>query len=116
MSDVVSWKEVRDKLLYGEALALPAKTPHWDAIKPVAQVDGQAPPVIIDGLWRREEVLLLGGHAKSWKSWAQMDLMFCISNHLGWLVWPKTYGGKVLQVQVDLDLFVENHVMFINLC
>jgi hypothetical protein len=102
MSDIVSWRTFREQLLAQEA-ALPAKTPHWDAIKPVDKVDGQPPSVIIDGLWRREEVLLLGGHAKSWKSWAQMDLMFCISNHLGWLVWPKTFGGKVLHI--DMELF-----------
>jgi hypothetical protein len=102
MSDIVSWREVRDQLLAQEPLALPAKTPHWDAIKPVEKVDEQPPLVIIDGLWRREEVLLLGGHAKSWKSWAQMDLMFCIANNLGWLVWPKTNGGKVLHIDCEL--------------
>jgi hypothetical protein len=101
MSDIVSWKEFRDQL--SQQQALPAKTPHWDAIKPVSQLDEQPPSIIIDGLWRREEVLLLGGHAKSWKSWAQMDLMFSIANHLGWLVWPKSYGGKVLHI--DMELF-----------
>jgi hypothetical protein len=103
MSDTVSWSQFRDRLLGQETLALPAKTPHWDSIKPVDQLDEEPPSIIIDGLWRREEVLLLGGHSKSWKSWAQMDLMFCISNHLGWLVWPNTNGGKVLHI--DLELF-----------
>jgi hypothetical protein len=103
MSDIVSWTEFRNQLLGQQPLALPAKTPHWDAIIPVGQLDEQPPSIIIDGLWRREEVLLLGGHAKSWKSWAQMDLMFCIANDLGWLVWPKSNGGKVLHI--DLELF-----------
>src|ERR1700739_3902067 len=77
--------------------------PPWLIIQEISLLPMQAPPIIVDGLWRQQEVLLLGGHAKSWKSWAQMDLMFCISNHLGWLVWPKTYGGKVLHI--DMELF-----------
>jgi len=105
MSDIVSWRDFKEQLLrHNPAVAaLPAPTAHWDAIKPVATLAEPEPPVIIDGLWRKEEVLLLGGHSKSWKSWAQMDLMFCISNNLGWLVWPKTFGGKVLHI--DLELF-----------
>ena len=79
------------------------KAPVWEAIKALNQMNGQAPPVIINGLWRQEEIILLGGHSKSWKSWAQMDLMFCLANSFGWLVWPKTCGGRVLHI--DLELF-----------
>jgi hypothetical protein len=60
-------------------------------------------PIIIENLWRQQEILLLGGHAKSWKSWAQMDLMFCIANGFGWLAWPNVTQGLVLHI--DLELF-----------
>ena len=60
-------------------------------------------PLIVDNLWRQQEVLLLGGHSKSWKSWAQMDLMYCISNGFGWLSWPNIVQGPVLHI--DLELF-----------
>ena len=69
----------------------------------VLDISTTLPPVIIEGLWRKEEVLLLGGNAKSWKSWALMDLMFCISNGLGWLRWPDAQPGKVLVI--DMELF-----------
>lgn len=75
----------------------------WEGICRLAEMNGQAPPVIIEGLWRIEEVLLLGGHSKSWKSFAQMDLMYCIANSFAWLAWPPAYGGRVLHI--DLELF-----------
>lgn len=62
-----------------------------------------ATPVIVEGLWRRQEILLLGGHAKSWKSWAQMDLSYCIANGLPWLIWDKIDRSSVLHI--DLELF-----------
>jgi len=89
--------------LLKEAKQGPVKPLAWEGIKPLNQMNGEAPPVILDGLWRQEEVLLLGGHSKSWKSWAQMDLMFAIANNFGWLVWPRVNGGRVLHI--DLELF-----------
>src|ERR1700739_2762365 len=77
--------------------------PPWLIIQEISLLPMQAPPVIVEGLWRQQEVLLLGGHAKSWKSWAQMDLMFCIANGLGWLSWPNVVQGQVLHI--DLELF-----------
>lgn len=58
--------------------------------------------IIADGLWAKGEVLLLGGHAKSWKSWAQMDLNYCIANGLGWLAWSNVKPGKVLHIDLEL--------------
>jgi hypothetical protein len=58
--------------------------------------------MIVEGLWAKGEVLLLGGHAKSWKSWAQMDLNYCIANGLGWLAWPSVQPGKVLHIDLEL--------------
>src|SRR5215469_17463413 len=89
--------------LLKEAKQGPAKPLAWEGIKPLNQMNGEAPPVILDGLWRQEEVLLLGGHSKSWKSWALMDLMFCIANGLGWLIWSEVVPGPVLHI--DLELF-----------
>jgi len=77
--------------------------PLWLAITKISELTVNAPPVIVKNLWRQQEVLLLGGHSKSWKSWAQMDLMFCISNGLGWLTWPQITKGPVLHI--DLELF-----------
>src|SRR5215475_12586463 len=78
--------------------------PSWFAIHKINNLPMNGGEIILGNLWRRQEVLLLGGHAKSWKSWAQMDLMFCIANGFGWLVWsPGNSGGQVLHI--DLELF-----------
>ena len=93
----------RLKELLKEAKSDTSKGPPWAEIKPVSQLANEPPPVIIEGLWRRQEVLLIGGHSKSWKSWGQMDLMFCVANGFAWLAWPNADPGKVLHI--DLELF-----------
>src|SRR5215472_4202023 len=77
--------------------------PDWLAITKISELTVNAPPIIVGNLWRQQEVLLLGGHSKSWKSWAQMDLMFCIANGFGWLTWPDITQGPILHI--DLELF-----------
>lgn len=62
----------------------------------------QREDTIVGGLWAKGEVLLLGGHAKSWKSWAQMDLNYCIANGFGWLAWPEVNQGNVLHIDLEL--------------
>lgn len=59
------------------------------------------PPVVVDGLLYQGEVLLVGGHSKSWKSWAVFDLLYCIANGLPWLIWP-TVQGKVIHIDLEL--------------
>jgi RecA-family ATPase len=75
----------------------------WFKPQKAEDISTALPPLIIEGLWRQQEVLLLGGHAKSWKSWALMDLMFCIANGFGWLIWPDAKAGRVLVL--DMELF-----------
>ena len=101
--DQPSWSEFRAQLSReeGQSGAL-NDAPKW-AIEPAATLPLSGSQAIVHGLWRREEVLLLGGHAKSWKSWAQMDLMYCISNGFSWLSWDRVSQGKVLHI--DLELF-----------
>lgn len=101
--DQPSWSEFRAQLTREEgADPLLSDAPNW-AIEPAATLPLQGSQAIVHGLWRREEVLLLGGHAKSWKSYAQMDLMYCISNGFSWLAWDRVSQGKVLHI--DLELF-----------
>jgi hypothetical protein len=97
------WQPFAEALKHPPDVDAPPKLLLCESITPLSQMNGHAPPVIIEGLWRQQEVLLLGGHSKSWKSWALMDLMFCIANSMPWLVWSKTFGGNVLHI--DLELF-----------
>jgi len=60
------------------------------------------PPVVIEGLLRQGEILLAGGPPKRWKSWARLDMLYCIANGLDWLGF-KCHKGLV--VHVDLELF-----------
>lgn len=59
------------------------------------------PPVVIEGLLRQKEMLLMGGQAKKWKSWARADMLYCIGNGFRWLKFP-THQGMV--VHFDLEL------------
>ena len=60
------------------------------------------PPIVIEGLLRQQEILLMGGQAKRWKSWARLDLLYCVSNGLPWFGFA-TVQARVLHV--DLELF-----------
>src|ERR1700752_2299339 len=61
----------------------------------------EMPPTVIDGLVRKNEILLVGGHSKSWKSWAMLDLLFCVANGLPWLIF-QTVQGLVLHIDLEL--------------
>lgn len=58
-------------------------------------------PVVIDGLLRQGDLLLVGGKSKRWKSWARMDLLYCMANGFDWLGF-KCHKGLV--VHFDLEL------------
>jgi AAA domain-containing protein len=57
--------------------------------------------VIIEGLLRKTELLLLGGSAKKMKSWAMLDLIYCIINGFSWLKFPCHKG---IVIHFDLEL------------
>jgi hypothetical protein len=59
------------------------------------------PQVVIKGLLRKLEMMLIGGHAKSWKSWALLDLLYCVANGLPWFMFP-TLKGTVLHIDLEL--------------
>jgi len=97
------WAKYREEFRQSES-AQAEQRPSWlDLCAKVAQLPRESTRAIVRNLWREEEVLLLGGHSKSWKSWALMDLMFCIANGLGWLIWSEVVPGPVLHI--DLELF-----------
>lgn len=61
----------------------------------------QYPPVVIEGLLRESEIILMGGQAKRWKSWARADMLYCIGNGFKWLNFPTVQG---LVIHFDLEL------------
>ena len=81
----------------------PPPPPPWFKVQNTCELPTQKEPVIIEGLWRQGEVLLLGSHAKSFKSWNLMDLFFCVTNGLPYLIWDKgTTAGRVLYIDMEL--------------
>src|SRR5215469_3968471 len=71
-------------------------------VLPVEQFQGEeAPPypdVLIEGLLRKQEMIIMGGEAKNYKSWARADMLYCIGNGFNWLGFPCHQG-----VELDLD-------------
>jgi hypothetical protein len=65
------------------------------------QLPTQKPSTVIEGLLRKEEILLMGGQAKRWKSWARLDLLYCIANGMPWFGFHSEPGRVV---HVDLEL------------
>jgi hypothetical protein len=59
------------------------------------------PPVMIEGLLRQQEILLMGGQAKRWKSWARLDLLYCVSNGMPWFGF-ETVQARVLHADLEL--------------
>lgn len=57
--------------------------------------------VVIEGLLRKTELLLIGGSSKRFKSWAMLDLIYCISNGFSWLKFP-THQGIVIHFDLEL--------------
>lgn len=58
-------------------------------------------PIVIEGLLRRGDLLLVGGKSKRWKSWARMDLLYCIANGFEWLGF-KCHQGLVIHFDLEL--------------
>jgi hypothetical protein len=76
-------------------LSTPIEVQNFDSLP------DEMPPAVIEGLVRQREILLVGGHSKSWKSWAMLDLLFCIANGLPWLIF-QTVRGLVLHIDLEL--------------
>ena len=77
--------------------------PKWFKIRQVGDLPKEPTPTIIPNLWRQQEVLLIGSHAKSWKSWNLMDLMFTIANGFPWLAWSNATPGRILYIDLELS-------------
>lgn len=76
------------------------------------------PDVVIEGLLRKKEILLMGGSSKAWKSWARMDLLYCASNGFDWFGF-KTHKGLVLHIDLELlsaDIFWRFNQIHQNYC
>jgi hypothetical protein len=71
------------------------------SIQNITDLPDEMPPMVIEGLLRNYEIILIGGHSKSWKSWALLDLLYCIANGFPWLGFPTVKG---LVVHFDLEL------------
>jgi hypothetical protein len=69
-------------------------------IQSVDQLPNEFPPVIIDGLLRKREILLMGGKAKRQKSWARLDLLYCVANGMPWLG-LETTRSKVIHLDFE---------------
>jgi hypothetical protein len=59
------------------------------------------PPIVIERLLRQQELLLMGGQAKRWKSWARLDLLYCVANGMPWFGFQTV---KAPVIHVDLEL------------
>lgn len=79
------------------------EVPIWYNIQQICDLPKEPLPSIIPNLWRQEEVLLIGSHSKSWKSWNLMDVMYTIANGFTWMIWPKAVSGRVLYVDLELS-------------
>lgn len=71
------------------------------SLRTIDQLQPTYPPTVIDGLLRQTEIILMGGQAKRWKSWARADLLYCIANGFKWLKFPCIQG---LIVHFDFEL------------
>jgi hypothetical protein len=72
----------------------------WSLAKPALMPINYA-PVVIEGLLRQGEIMLMGGEAKRWKSWARLDMLYCIANGFDWLGFK---CHKALVAHYDLEL------------
>jgi hypothetical protein len=70
-------------------------------IQSIEELPETLPPVLIDRLLRKEEILLMGGQAKRWKSWARLDLLYCVANGMPWLEFD-TVRAKALHLDLEL--------------
>jgi hypothetical protein len=77
------------------------EAPRRQEILGFAQLPLSKPPTMIEGLLRQEEILLMGGQAKRWKSWARLDLLYCVANGMPWFGFP-TAQARVLHIDLEL--------------
>lgn len=70
-------------------------------IRAVQELCEAYPPAIIEGLLRQTEILLMGGQAKRWKSWARLDMLYCVANGFRWLRFP-CCQAKVIHFDLEL--------------
>src|ERR1700738_3783817 len=77
-----------------------AKPPSF-AVQRIDELPAEMPPVVVEGLLRQLEIILIGGHSKSWKSWALLDLLFCVANGFPWLGLD-TIQGDVIHFDLEL--------------
>jgi len=70
-------------------------------IQNITDLPSEMPPAVIEGLLRKNEIILIGGHSKSWKSWALLDLLYCVANGFPWLGFSTVQGSVV---HFDLEL------------
>jgi len=70
-------------------------------IRTAEQLSTKYPPVIVEGLFRQSEIILMGGQAKRWKSWARADMLYCIANGFKWLNFP-CHQGTVIHLDLEL--------------
>jgi AAA domain len=70
-------------------------------ILPADQLPSEKPPVVIEGLLRQEEILLMGGQAKRWKSWGRLDMLYCVANGMPWLGF-ETVKHPVIHVDLEM--------------
>ena len=71
------------------------------ALQSLASMSNSYPPPVIHGLLRQMEILLMGGQAKRWKSWARMDMLYCVANGFKWLGF-QCVQGPVLHFDLEL--------------
>jgi hypothetical protein len=93
------WTEHRDNLDREEQVRSETRNPF--EVLSFEQLPSKKPPTIIEGLLRQEEILLMGGQAKRWKSWARLDLLYCVSNGMPWFGFP-THQVSVLHIDLEL--------------
>jgi hypothetical protein len=94
------WDEIR----WPEELHQPSldeKPPTILLVQTVEQLPEKSPSVIIPGVVRQGEIILIGGHSKSWKSWALLDLLYCVANGMPWFSFPAVIGSVL---HIDLEL------------
>jgi hypothetical protein len=82
---------------------LPSNEPEEPLLLPIENFLGEVPSypaVLIEGLLRSKELILMGGEAKEYKSWARIDMLYCITNGLPWLGFA-TVTGRVFHLDFE---------------
>jgi hypothetical protein len=77
------------------------QAPQKPEILSFSQLPLAKPPIVIERLLRQQELLLMGGQAKRWKSWARLDLLYCVANGMPWFGF-QTVKGPVIHVDLEL--------------